>query len=202
MKIVPMDIETTGTDCDNDQVLEIALVIEDTGAEELLPIEELPHWVGRIKYDRVVGHPAALVMNAGLLADLARAIKGGPTEGPEWYRSLQEACQDALDFLDEEYGHVVGDLTKPPTFVAAGKNVAGFDMRFMPGFFQRRFAHRVIDAGSVALGGENHWWKKDRPPGLGDLIDHEVAHDALTDARDVIRALRMTTGRYGRVGDD
>ena len=204
MILASLDADMTGLDPDNDMVLEVALVVEDTSMHSLKDVQDLPHWVGRIAYDRIVGHPAALAMNVKLIAAMPEVLEQfGQGHRPEgWYRYLDEAMRDAIDFLDEQYGHVTGSLTKPPKFVIAGKNVGGFDMLFMPDFFKRRCIHRTIDAGSVALGGENHWWSRHRPPSLGDLTERDVAHTALQDARDVIEVLRRCTGMYGRVGRD
>jgi oligoribonuclease (3'-5' exoribonuclease) len=200
MKIVPMDAETTGLDPENDQVLELAVIIEDTEAPELPPVVDLPSWVGRVAYERVTGHPAALKMNAEIIAAMPEVLgydlpaydeKYSSKKFPEgWYEKTGNLCYEAIEFIRR---HI--DAQK---FTFAGKNVAGFDMRFMSPYFQSRAHHRVIDVGSVALGGENQWWREDVPPGLGDLTGEAVAHTAIEDARDVVRILRRVTGNYGR----
>ena len=145
MIYVPLDIETTGIDPERDQVLEIALLIEDTN--DLKPVDELPSFVARIWHERIEGSPVALAMNAGLIAAMAEHGKPRwPELGMEsvWYDSEDAACRHALAFLDQ--------IERRP-FVFAGKNVAGFDLQFPP--VLRAQAHRrTIDAGSVALGGQ------------------------------------------------
>lgn len=71
---------------------------------------------------------------------------------------------------------------------------------FLPEKLRRCFHHRVIDVGSVALGVEPSGWREDRISGLSELLsvisNREATHDALEDARDVVRLLRWLTGNY------
>ena len=85
-------------------------------------------------------------------------------------------------------------LAGPSPYTAAGKNFAGFDRTFLPPPVARLFRHRVLDPGSMFI----NW----SDPHLAELatiktrlgLDGEVAHDALEDARDVIRCVRLAPG--------
>ena len=79
----------------------------------------------------------------------------------------------------------------PRPWVVAGKNVAGFDLRFLPEVLTKELDYRSIDAGSVALGAKPEYWHQPRPPSLESLENENPhPHDALEDARSVVRVLR------------
>ena len=85
---------------------------------------------------------------------------------------------------------------KWPKIVLAGKNVAKFDYHFLPESLKNRFHHRMIDPGSRFID-----WSKDLPPSLDNLkkdliTEGEITHDAVEDARDVVRVLRAGTYNY------
>ena len=181
MKYISVDLETTGLSPRTDQVLQIAMVLEDT--EENAPVEELPYINLYVTHERLEGHPTALLMNAGLLAriydtDLDDDIWRGPEDQAwgwvaEWVRMRQ--------FYTDG---------KKAKMVLAGKNVAGFDRHFFPAHVDNLFHHRVIDAGSVCVD-----WEQVYVPSLESLLrkmegPRSVTHDALEDARDVVRVLR------------
>lgn len=184
MKYVSLDIETTGLDPARAQILQVAMVLEDSDRSQ--PIEELPHFVCLVKPlgDRYVGNAYALALNADLLSQLAGRI---PARYPI-YDSGQWHLH-AWDWLC-----ALGMDPKRSRLTVAGKNVAGFDIPFLPPDVRTWFRHRVIDAGSVMID-----WSKDRVPSLEDLKGGAVAHDALEDARDVIRVLRRSYGRRSEV---
>lgn len=170
MKYISLDIETTGLDPVRCQVLEIALVWEDT--DDIRPIEELPSFHCYVDHPEIRGNAYALQMNQKILQEIAagKGVAAGNVSG-----LIQ-------DFLTTVSGSDTLRLT------VAGKNVAGFDLPFLRngGLLQfDRFLHRVIDPGSVFVD-----WSKKCLPSLGDLTGRKVAHTALEDARDVIRILR------------
>ncbi len=193
MKYVALDIETTGLDRELDQVLQIALVVENTAKPEI-PVEDLPTFEALIEYTRLSGNPIALSMNKEILDFLGKRAKGEESNfrsrEVSVYLATSEALTAAICWLDDQYI----SLTK---LVAAGKNAGGFDLPFLGGDFQKKFHHRVIDVGSVALGANRDYWQKDTPPGMRELHDGvEATHDAIEDARDVIRLLRKLTNNY------
>lgn len=189
MRYVALDLETTTLEPHPDHVLQIAAVLEDTARAGAVPVEELAAFTAYLHADEVVGQTYALAMNAQIL----RRISG---HEPSPYQVLPraEAWQAFGTWLDT-WASLTEDTSGPPRlWTAAGKNVAGFDLQFLPDRVRARFDHRAIDVGSVFAD-----WHEDRLPGLDRLVraagirESGVTHDALEDARDVVRLLR---GRY------
>jgi oligoribonuclease (3'-5' exoribonuclease) len=172
MRYLSLDVETTGLDPQQDQLLQVAMVVEDSDVD--MPVEELSSINLLVLHPRYVGNAYALGLNGSIL----RRISG---QEPTDLQKIAIADLPAmlLQFIN---------LNFPGQRVTvAGKNAAGFDIPFMPFSVRERFRHRVIDPGSVFVD-----WSKDMLPSLGDLTQDTVAHDALEDARDVIRVLRRS----------
>ena len=209
MRYVSLDLETTGLEPKQpDRILQIAMVIEDNDHPEV-PVEDLPRFSAIILPDiEVRGSPTALAMNSWILIAIEMfKTKMNHKEFMKRYRdlgvpdatlerafiakldnifgSLEEVLEEADAWLDNYFG----PKSKYKVNVA-GKNVAGFDMMFLPVEFASRFRHRVIDPGSVFID-----WSKDRVDDSGEIARRttgslSVSHDALGDARDVITWLR------------
>lgn len=178
MKYAAIDLETTGLDPKTCQILQIAVVVEDTEKAKDVAVENLPTFCCFVDHDNDYrGEAFALQLNSWIFKILAGIQK--PPAGQPIY-AVPDA-RGALDaFFIEQFG-----ATRA---VIAGKNAANFDLPFLreSGFqVVKGFHHRVIDVGSVFID-----WTKKTPPGLPDIIQGPVAHNALDDARDVIRALR------------
>lgn len=148
MKIMYLDLETTGLNYLEHQIIEIGCLLDDTTRPDV-PMDMLPTLrllIGRENYS---GHPVALAMHQKLFAEIGL---------------LQKDRVNSYDLVSEE--NVAGRLA---TFLkangiekyitAGGKNVAGFDLRFLaqlPNFRQEgsrlvmynhdiQIAQRVID---------------------------------------------------------
>lgn len=174
MIYVSIDIETTSLVPHPDHILQVAMVKEDTELADTVPVEELPYFCCFIDQPEIKGQAYALQMNAWILKLLAKVEKASPHpiyDVTDWQLK-------ALGWLKEQIPS--GKIT------AAGKNVGTFDLLFLPPLIKHLFSHRVIDVGSVFID-----WTKPKLPSLGEVLGREPAHDALEDARDVIRALRQ-----------
>lgn len=167
MKYLALDVETTGLNPQEHQVLELALVVEDTAVYPLPPVDKLTHLVVRFKHETIRGEAQALVMNQDLLAQMSAATP--------WL----EAWRRVEQFVVREFPE--------GRAVVAGQGAAGFDLRFFPGHLLPLFHHRVIDVGSRFVD-----FKKHVPPGLQDLLDRPQKHRALPDARAVVEILRRS----------
>lgn len=170
MRYVSLDLETTGLDpkC---AVLEVAVVLEDTQAHPLPRVEDLPHYRVVIQPTQMfMAQVVALQMNRDLL-ETAQA-SGVP----------EELAWTALEDVLRGWG-----ISAANRGVLAGKNVSGFDRKFLPPQINRLFHHRCVDPGSVLID-----WSRDLVPGMRDLLGEDAKHTALEDARDVVRLLRRS----------
>lgn len=167
LKYIAGDLETTGLNPSNCQVIEMAFVLEDVNNPK--PIHELPHFHTFIKHTLIIGEWEALQMNGGLLAQ-AQQYGLGPS--------------DAWDAL-EKWLQGFGFSPENKVFVA-GKNFGNFDLQFIPKRIREYFKHRFIDPGSVFIDWENG------PASLGKFLDGEPAHEAMPDALAVVEALRKS----------
>lgn len=179
MKYVSIDIETTGLNPRKDQVLMVAIIVEDT--ENKLPREKLPTFACLCKCGfegvepRYEGTPFALWLNSWIFEALAKNDESK-------YPIYHDWVPRALEFLEEHFPN--------QKVIPAGKNVGSFDLQFFPHILKKKFIHRSIDPGSVFLD-----WNSNGPESLDSIkhrlgISGEVTHNAVDDAWDVIEVLR------------
>lgn len=220
MKYISIDIETTGLDPENCQVLSIGAVIEDTN--DIKPLADLPTFHGAILPNRIEGDPYAINLNRDLLQTIVQYQTAKPSErdlietttGMRFYK--KEDIVEAFYYWLAENGFVewndpssggyvkmengkmlpaITNKTKPIHITAAGKNFATFDLKFLlklPRWKQLiKVRQRILDPSILYTE-----WKEDESlPGLGLCkkragLPEEVAHDAVKDAQDVILLLR------------
>ena len=159
MIYVSIDIETTGIDNENTQVLSIGLVVEDTN--NLKPFDELPKLEVAIIRERLEGEIFALNMNKDLISDiLSYKLAKTPEAKAEIvertgreYLYEEDVTRRIFHFLYdnkaldggpefnllERVVEVINGKTypalvskmKPYYFNGAGKNFANFDNKFL-----------------------------------------------------------------------
>lgn len=105
MNILYLDLETTGLDWNNDQVLEIGMVWGNK------------HFHCYVDHPRITGNPTALAMNAAIIARIAKKEPG--------YRYFQP------QYLAEEIVEFFRRNDLPDHINAGGKNIACFDYNFL-----------------------------------------------------------------------
>lgn len=158
MKFISIDVETTGLDPENCQILSIGAVIEDTHLP--IPFEDLPKFHAVIKRENVSGSIFALNMNR----DLIQAMKNHSEARTEDEKKMVEESFGAKFYHEDEVvealfqfcfrnglvefdvntfvfkqvkivdGRTYPILTSnmPKTYLnCAGKNFAGFDKKFL-----------------------------------------------------------------------
>lgn len=116
MKILYIDLETTGLNPVHDQVLEIGMVIDDLANQK--PLNELPSFQGLIHHPRYSGHPKALAMNAKLLEAIANY------DAAYTHFDHDEVADYAETWLNRNW-------QAGKSLNIGGKNVAKFDVPFL-----------------------------------------------------------------------
>ncbi len=157
MKYVSIDIETTGLDPENDQVLSIGAIIEDTNNP--LKFEDIPKFHGVIKRNSIKGGLYAINLNRDLLETLNQYMTAKDQDekndivqmtGMQFYEEdeiVEEfyywlVSNDLVD-LSKVIGHgyvttftgkmvpAITRNTRPIQISTAGKNFATFDKLFL-----------------------------------------------------------------------
>lgn len=205
MKYVSIDLETTGLDPDTCDVIEFAAVVDDTLKPDV-PVEQLPHYRRLVRREVYRGEPYALAMHGDLMREAANEEHAGCI-APEMLH---------VDF--EQWAVEVGILNadRRGKILAAGKNFAGFDLRFLRRLpsaspwlnamnvkapWDKLFSHRVLDPAMLFTLAED-----ERPPSLEQCLDRAgfvktVSHQALDDARDVVRCIRAGLSRVRELSE-
>ena len=179
---VSIDIETTGLNSENCQVLEIGAVIDD----RTTPIEACPTFQCYVDHGLILGEPFAVSMHQAILRRIATH--------EEEYTYLQpwEVATQFRDFL-KEHGL---DPENEKVFVA-GKNYSSFDSRFLSKITSWekyiKVHHRILDPAAL------YWQPEIDGVELPDTktcmeragIAGEVAHTAIEDARMVALLIRQ-----------
>ncbi len=185
-----IDLETTGLDPSYCQILEIGAVWDDWQSK----IEDLPRFHCYVVHEQVVGEYFALSMPSNQKI-LERIAKRYAPENREYsFFTPAQAMQELVAFtIARRYDAIkYGDTF--PKLITAGKNFASFDDRFLmtlPGYKDLQRHHRCVDPGM-------RFWdpRIDKvPPDTKTCLQRagiltEVAHDAISDALDVIRLVR------------
>lgn len=193
MKYIAIDLETTGLDPENCQVLSIGAVIEDTN--DIKPLDELPTFHGVIKRRNISGETYAINLNRDLIQTMTNYMESRVEEEKTWIEQttgmnfydeneIVEAFYYWLvqngfaDFNDVKYGGykviyngvelpAITNKTKPIHITAAGKNFATFDLKFLlklPRWKQLiKVRQRILDPSILYT----NWTEDESLPSLG-----------------------------------
>jgi len=181
MKYVSIDLETTGLNADNCQVLEIGAVCDDLSQpfDPGHPCHIFHRFVSHREY---YGEPFALALNQQILYTLARGQDS-------------DIC-DVHDVADQfaDWLAAMGFNREIPV-VVAGKNFASFDkpfLRKLPHFEAVvKLHHRCLDPGSMYFDPTRDEFVPSTQECLNRAgLDSEVSHTAVEDALDVCRLIR------------
>ncbi|MCR5887849.1 hypothetical protein LRS06_08665 [Hymenobacter sp. J193] len=186
MRYLSLDLETSGSNPQRHQILELAAVVEDT--RQLRPLAELPAFRRVVRHQEYVGTAGALALNARLLAELARKEPNPELCKPAELLPQLRAFLLAHGFKTDKHDCVAVTM--------AGKNIAVFDLGFLrelPGYGTLvRAEPAMLDPAAFYL----NWRKDTRLPTMqtckarAGFEDDTVAHQALADALDVVQLLR------------
>jgi len=193
LKYVVIDIETSGIDPENNQILEFGAVIEDSANP--LPIEELPKFKCIVRHDSYTGSAFAINMNKRIFDILAKF------EGAKNYEDGKKIAEEhniltpgamCVSFLNWVKENGIDN-----TINIAGKNFAVFDKVFLEQLLTWReditylCERRYLDPSMLYVD-----WKTDKKlPSLDEClkragINRQVTHDALQDAIDTLLCFR------------
>jgi DNA polymerase III epsilon subunit-like protein len=184
-----IDIETTGLSPETCDIIEFGAVLEDT--TNIKPVEELPTFHCYITCDLYHGETFALSMHSQIFRRIATREPG--------FMYVPHDCLGSSFFYWLRKHNVVEE--EGDRISIAGKNVMGFDWRFLrrlPNFEKFiQVKHRVLDPAIL-------FWnpQTDRElPNLKTCLERaeyqgDVAHTAVEDARDVIKLIRAGTNYY------
>jgi oligoribonuclease len=182
MIYLSIDIETTGLDPDLDQVLSIAAVL-DTPETRHLPVNELPFFHRLIRHERYHGNAIALSMNSEILRKI------GEDNNESWTLPTNKVYDTFLMWLHE-------NGLNGRRLVAAGKNFASFDRQFLGRLdwrFKKLFHHRSLDPGSMfVMSSDTTPPSTEECGNRASLKPNDMKHDALEDARFVVRLVRVS----------
>lgn len=177
MLFYSLDIETTGLDFENDQILEIAIIEVDS-----FDFSEKRSLCLRIVHDRIRGQMPALIMNQELIKKIYMRT---PEEGVKYVKP-GEVSEEIMNFFPDS-------LLDTHTF--AGKNIASFDIPFLraKGYLDDmlKIHRRYLDPSIL-------YWDPNTDDSLPNLelckkragYKHNVNHTAIEDARDVVNLIR------------
>lgn len=191
MKYVVIDIETTGVDPENNQILEFGAVIEDSANP--LPIEEIPKFKCIVNHKSITGSPFAINMNARIFNILAEFHSAKEIE-------LRNKIAKEHNILDTRsmciyFASWVRENGLLGPINIAGKNYAVFDKLFLDQTeswkYEVNCERRFLDPSILFVD-----WEKDiKLPSLDDCLQRagiptQVTHDALQDAIDTLLCFR------------
>lgn len=173
MRLVALDLETSGRDPQTHQILQLGAVVFDTETRETLgEFERVVH------HSNILGEPVALAMNEKIIRQISK-------EDAHYWPSVKSQfteflCEFALSCYGDHISH------RP---VAVGFNVGPFDVAFLNRVTNVPwFSHRTIELGSLLMpmfGSHAPVASKDAAKMLNkDDLDHTALQDA-RDARDL-----------------
>jgi len=205
MKYVSIDIETSGLDTENNQVLSIGAVIEDTTKK--LSLRDIPKFYCIVLQRQITGSPRALDMNKDIIQLMGTYLDGSKENREFLSESMgfYEKDEVAKAFYTFLYPHFVspldgpmpdfGKIRKPLLINVAGKNFGTFDNVFLkklPWWQKLIIAkQRIMDPAMLFV----DWENDEELPSLTKCkeragIKGNVTHNALEDSWDVVEVLR------------
>lgn len=194
MKYASIDLETTGLDPKQCQILQVGMILDDTANPDI-PLKNLPKLDLIIKYDHIVGEPYALNMNSNLLKTIAEGKDQRLIEPNQLFDKITEFLADNGYGPDKQGNYRI---------TVAGKNVGSFDVQFLKSHQYNYLYepnnliinHKAIELGSLMFNplADSHIPSLDECLKIAG-IDKSVTHDAVDDAMDVVKCIRYVINK-------
>jgi len=169
MKLVALDLETTGLNPRTDQILQIGMALFESATGQIIDTFEV-----EVRHNRYEGDAYALAMNANLLRRLAND-QGKPIHFVE------------REVRNKLLGWGFGDTNRP---TAVGFNVAPFDLAFLKKACLDMFHHRAVELGTLLM----PVFSQHTPVSSKQFAKHIgeiVQHTALDDCKLAIKAYTL-----------
>lgn len=193
MIICSIDIETTGFNHQDCDIIQFAAVIDDLSKNQ--DLESLPKFEAIFLKNNYSGNPFALAMHTELFKQIDFANKNNLEEGPNGVKYMAlEDLPSALEFFLSKNG--IKQEKNGKVYVnVAGKNAGSFDIPFLQAKIKNwgniYFLNRVIDPAILYF----EVGKDTKLPDMKTCMERaglqgEVTHTALDDAMLVIKLLR------------
>ena len=192
MRIVSIDLETTGLDPDSTDILEFGAVLDDLNDQK--PLDQLPIFHCYFIQDTYVGQPFALSMHPVIFRRIANREHGYTYMSPNKFGyAFRRFLVD--NGYKEEHDQV--------TINAAGKNFAAFDLQFLKRktdlLKHVNIRHKILDPAILYFHPDDM-----SLPGMETCkaragMNEKVAHDAVNDAKDVVVLLRNAMNKIFRL---
>lgn len=196
MVYVSLDLETSGLNPENCQILSFGAVIEDT--VNIKPLEELPKLHCIVIHDYIKGEPFALNMNKDIIEMIKEFHQSKDFIAMEQKYNCKFTYEDSLAEVFMNF-LLMNGFSKAQNgkieINVCGKNFATFDKLFLEELPKWndliRVHQRVIDPSILFTD-----WKNDKTlPNLSKCLERAdfssfVSHDALDDALQVVKLLR------------
>lgn len=185
MKFISIDIETTGLDPQNNQILEFGAVAIDTSCGNAPYVDDFR---AVFIHEELSGNPIALTMNAGLINEINEVLKTKNFDYAEYNsdHARNIFARNATEF-QVYFDQWLGSIGFTERLTLAGKNLASFDLKFLEAAgIKIKYRHRMIDPAILYVD-----WKTDETlPDLQQCLDRagivkNVEHTSIADAMDV-----------------
>lgn len=182
MRVVSLDLETTSTDPEWGQIIEMGAVIDDLNDPK--PFEQIPKFHCYVVHEKYTGSSVALSMNSTILKKIAEKQVG------YYYFTIDEIVSVFNEWLKENYP---GYPEEKVNF--AGKNFALFDLQFLKKLEgwddEIKYRYRILEPAMLFLKKNDKHLPDSQECLNRSGIGGEVSHTALQDAMDVIKQLRI-----------
>ena len=184
MKFLSIDIETTGLDPQNNQILEFGAIAIDTSYPTDPYIAEFR---AVFIHQELTGNPIALTMNAELINEINTVLKTKDFNYDLRQDTLSGIYVRNAEEFQSYFDEWLGSIGFTERLTLAGKNLASFDLKFLEAAgIKIKYRHRMIDPAILYV----DWEKDETLPDLQQCLDRAgfvkgVSHTSIDDAMDV-----------------
>jgi len=187
MRIVSVDIETTGLDRHVHDLVEFGAILDDLRNPQ--PLDSLPKFHCYFILEKYTGSPFALSLHSVAFRRIADRTQGYT------YISAMKFGHSFKQFLVKNGYELEHDMA---TITAAGKNFGAFDLPFLEEksdlLKHVNIRHRILDPAVLFLTKDDNLLPGTETCKARMCLPDKSAHTAIEDAMDVIKMVRYKLG--------